>query len=201
MPLIAFLKKRFNRALFVRSLAEVQETRPLEIKRAGLTFVSMVNERDLLMYLLAIKSVYRCIGEGQVCVICDDLGVEARRLLKRHIPGIELVDIGQINIGRCQAGGTWERLLFALDRAQRSYVIQVDSDVLAFPPLTEVRCAYESNRAFTMSQIGGILETMEQTARISQANQSRHITVRAQAMFDRLPDAALRRYIRGSSGF
>ena len=52
-----------------------------------------------------------------------------------------------------------------------------------------------------MGQIGGVLETMAQTARESQADPSNHITVRARAVYDRFPAAATLRYIRGSSGF
>ena len=143
MRMLTSLRNRFqNKALFEQRLAEVKRTPPIAMKSSRLLFVSLVNERDLLMYLLAIKSVYRCLGEGQVCAICDDVSVEGRRLLRQHVEEIELVDVQEIDTGRCPAGGTWERLVFIIDRSQHSYVIQVDSDVLAFPPLTEVRLAY-----------------------------------------------------------
>ncbi len=35
-----------------------------------------------------------------------------------------------IPVGGCQRGGTWERLLYLLDRSETEYAIQLDADTL-----------------------------------------------------------------------
>ncbi len=48
------------------------------------------------------------------------------QILRRHIPGIQIVDVSSVPLGPCKGGGTWERLLFLIDRSEKEYVIQLD---------------------------------------------------------------------------
>ena len=161
----------------------------------------MVRSRDAAMYLLAIKSVYRFIGEGGVCAILDR-GAPPRvhELLRAHVPGLEIAYVEDIEVGKCQRGGTWERILFILDRSHANYVIQVDADVLALAPLDEVVDAYKSNRSFTMPQEERGGQGMLDAAAFSR-KQDDHITHCAEVAFERYPNAENLKYIRGSSGF
>src|SRR5579864_3844319 len=125
-------------------------TPPLELKPAPLIFCSMVSQRDLTMYLVAIKSVYSQVGEGSICIINDgSLTQEGLATLRHHLGSPAVVDITTINTGQSPRGGCWERLLHILELAHDSYVIQIDSDILARGPIPEVVQCYRENRSFT----------------------------------------------------
>ncbi len=201
---------RWRRALsarrFNRQIADIFATLPLRLAEAQLSIVSMVSITDLPMYLLAIKSLYRRLPGGRVVAIITGASpARLRRQLEEHVPGIEIVEIESIPVGACQRGGTWERLLFIADRAEREYVIQLDSDTLAIgPDIAEVAACIAENRSFVLG--GGpaacgqrIVTLPEAAASIDFA--SSYIGIVAQRRFDAYPDAHAWRYVRGSSAF
>ena len=65
------LRGNLGRWRHFRSCRRVLDLPPLEIREAPLTFVSMVSHRDLVMYLVAIRSLYAQIGEGTITIIDD----------------------------------------------------------------------------------------------------------------------------------
>ncbi|HWU56453.1 MAG TPA: hypothetical protein VN175_13180 [Rhizomicrobium sp.] len=155
------------------------------------------------MYLLAMKSFYAKLGRGKIVAIINrDMPAEARAMLQRHFPGIVLSILEDIDVGTCQRGGTWERLLYILDLADREYVIQLDSDTLTFgADVGEVvRCA-EKNLAFTLSSRGQPIRSMAETADEARQLKSDYIGLVAERLFDSYPGADTRKYVRGSSGF
>src|SRR5712671_3837977 len=116
---------------FSYAIREVFRTPPVEVKEAPWCIVSMVANGDVAMYLLAIKSFYPKLGRGKVAAIIDrDMPQALRDTLARHVIGLEFVILEHIPTGACQRGGTWERLLYVLDRSEREYTIQLDSDTL-----------------------------------------------------------------------
>lgn len=114
-----FQRRRLNRAIIA-----VFDTPPIEVKDAPWCIVSMVANGDISMYLLALKSFYPKIGRGKVAAIIDrDMPAMLRETLARHVVGLEFVILEDIPTGPCQRGGTWERLLYVLDRSEREYTI------------------------------------------------------------------------------
>ena len=94
------------------------------IKDAPWTIVSMVSNHDIQKYLLAMKSFYARIGRGKITAIIDrDMPRKSRAVLQHHFPGIALSILEDIDVGTCQRGGTWERLLYILDHAEGEYTI------------------------------------------------------------------------------
>jgi FkbM family methyltransferase len=187
---------------FNRAIAGILETRPLILKDAPCCIVSMVANRDVPMYLLAMKSFYSRIGRGKiVAIVGRDMPQVLRDTLSRHLVGIEFIDLEDIATAPCQSGGTWERLLYCLDRSQSEYTIQIDSDTLTVSDdLSEVSGCLEANRAFTISD-GFVRMTLPEAAELAQATPSNYIGIAAEAAFDRYPGADALHYIRGSSGF
>ena len=54
----------------------------------------MVSQRDLLMYLVSIKSIYTKISEGTICIINDgSLTSKAKDILQYHLGSPTIVDI------------------------------------------------------------------------------------------------------------
>jgi len=196
-------RRKYRTRRFNRQISGILETRPIHVVDARWMIVSMVFSRDLIMYLLCIKAFYRRMGGGRiVAIIPADLPQSQQSLLRRHVEGIELQVIDEIDTGSCQRGGTWERLVYCLDRSEDRYVIQLDSDVLAFGrDLTEVLSFADGNVPFAMSDNAEIVP-MRDVVRWAQKHMENdhigHATARA---FDRYPGADELRYIHGSSGF
>jgi hypothetical protein len=174
----------------------------MPVRPGRCTIVSMVGERDTLMYLVAMKAFYRRVGGGHlVAIVARNAPPEQADLLKRHFPGIELQVIEDIEVGDCQRGGCWERLLYILDRTDRGeYVVQIDCDVM---PTGEdidalVRCV-ETGTAFTMTDRATVCPVQEAAAAARTLDDS-HIQNRIEKALDKLPEAEGLRYIRGSAG-
>ena len=195
-------RRRLKTQRFDRRIAAIMDTPPLRIADAGWSVVSMVRNCDVAMYLLCLKAFYGHLGGGHVIGIVDrDMPQASRDLLRRHVEGIELVIREDIDVGVCQRGGTWERLVFLLDRAQSEYVIQMDSDVLAVgPDVHEVRDCIARNVAFTMSDGDRLLGMREAAMRAQADPDDGHVGVAVEQRFDRYPDCDRLRYVRGSSG-
>ena len=192
-----FQRRRLNRAI-----SAVFDTPPIEVKDAPWCIVSMVANGDIPMYLLALKSFYPKIGRGKVAAIIDrDMPATLRETLARHVVGLEFVILEDIPTGACQRGGTWERLLYVLDRSEREYTIQLDSDTLTVSDdLDEVVRCIETNSPFTISD-GFELMSLADVAEEAEATPSDYIGIIAERAFRRYPGGADLRYVRGSSGF
>lgn len=199
------LRRSLNYRLFDRLVAGVHDTPPLRIVDSPLRIVSLVAvPRDLTMYLLAAKVLYRRIGHGQFVMIPDgELPPAWRDRLRRHLgDGLTIQPINEIPLGACQSGGCWERLLACLDWSEHHYVVQMDCDTLALGEIPEVCEAVAANRAFTMAE-GLPLQSFAEAAAwaAAQGDSDTHVVGEAQLAFARHPRRDALRYIRGSAGF
>ena len=188
--------KRLNSAI-----SGILDTPPIDVRDAPWCIASMVANADVPMYLLSLKSFYPRLGRGKVAAIIDrDMPQELRDTLTRHVPGLEFVILEDIVTGSCQRGGTWERLLYVLDRSESEYTIQIDADTLTVGDnMDEVIRCVDTNTPFTMTD-GFELMSLPEVAEEAEATPSNYIGIVTERMFARYPDAGLH-YIRGSSGF
>jgi len=197
------LRKSVTTQKFYRQTQDILKTRPMPVVPGPLSIVSMVSNNDVQMYLLSMKSFYRHIGHGQLVAIIDrDMPAELRGQLSSHFPGIEFQILEDIPVGRCQRGGTWERLLYCLDRSVNEYVIQLDCDTLTFcEDIEEVKACVAANQAFTLS--GGEREIVDVAEAARRARDFKHayVGIEAETLFDRLQSPVPLHYVRGSSGF
>jgi FkbM family methyltransferase len=195
-----FHKRRRTQRLN-RAIDGILDTPPIRIEPAPWCIASMVANSDVPMYLLSLKSFYPKLGRGKVAAIIDrDMPQSLRDTLARHVPGLEFVILEDIATGSCQRGGTWERLLYVLDRSESEYTIQLDADTLTVGDnLDEVMRCVETNTPFTMSD-GFDLMSLPEVAEEAEATPSEYIGIITERMFARYPDEGLR-YVRGSSGF
>jgi hypothetical protein len=171
----------------------------------------MVCHRDVAAYLLAIKSLYHRFKQGRVVIINDgSLNAEDLETLRFHIPGLEAVEITDIDTGTCPRGGTWERLIKVIELSGEEYVVQVDADTLVSGAIPEVLDCWRTNRSFLLgTDVGQEVAPALAPAQAAQGwieaaklNGGR-ITVGmlAEAALDRLPDPSEHRYVHASSGF
>jgi hypothetical protein len=196
-------RRKLERARFSAFTRGILDTPPMPVKDAPWTIISMVSNRDVQMYLLAMKSFYARIGRGKITAIIDrDMPEDSRAVLRSHFPGIEFSILEDIDVGACQRGGTWERLLYLLDHADTEYAIQLDSDTLTFgADVDEVVHCVENNLSFTLSSRGQRIMSMAAIAENARGFKSDYIGIVAERLFDRYPNADMIKYVRGSSGF
>jgi hypothetical protein len=200
------LKSHLAKTRFQRLTAGIMDTPPMPVVDAPWNIVSLFHKCDayaIQMYLLAIKSFYARIGRGKITLIVErDLSPAVRELLQHHLPGVGFAVFEDIDVGACQHGGTWERLLFLLDSSRDEYSIQLDADTLTFGPDIDevVRCA-ENNIAFALGNGARPIETMASVAASARAIDSNYIGIVAERLFDRYPDAEHVKYVRASSAF
>jgi len=199
-------KTRRARERFHRLTAGIMDTPPMPVVDAPWTIVSLFYKCDaqtLQMFLLAIKSLYARLKRGKIVLIVErDFPSAMRRTLEQHLPGIGFTVFEDIDTGACQHGGTWERLLYLLDRSRDEYVIQLDSDTLAFgPDVDEVaRCA-EANIPFTLGNAGKPIAPMLNVVEEARGIDSDYIGIAVERVFDRWVGAEALKYVRASSAF
>jgi hypothetical protein len=182
----------------------ILRTPPIRPRPAPVAIVSMVRTEHLRMYLLAIKSFYRYLPGGAVIVLDDgSLTAADKALLRAHVGGLTITDLASLPTAPCPRGGCWERLLHILDLSADRYVVQLDSDVLAFGAIPDVLAAIAGNVAFTLNSGEGMgIETVEQAAARVAGYGSEHLQPWVERHLPALPpEAGGRLYVRGSAGF
>ncbi len=199
------LRRNLKYFKFHKRIQRLLDTPPLIIQDAHqqdspLNIVSMVAGYDVKLYILAIKAFYRRIGHGRITAITDGVSAEGKALLEKHIPGIEIVPVETIDTGSIQRGGTWERLLFCIDRSATHFVIQLDADVLCVGPMQEVLDAVQANRAFTLAE-GIPKKPLNSWVADAYAKKSDNIVIDFEMQGPQYPDSDKILYLRGSSGF
>jgi len=200
-PLFFRLRRYLNYVKFDRQTRRVLDTPPIQYKEAPLAIVSMVSNLDPQMYIIAVKSLYRRLGRGKIVAIVDaDMPQASRDLIRRHLVQVEFVHLEDINPGKCQRGGTWERVFYCVNRSEREYVIQIDADVSCFGELGEVTSCVDQNRSFTLAEGLPKLPLAEWPAMWA-ANPGKHIVNTFEQRASEYADAKSRLYVRGSSGF
>jgi hypothetical protein len=123
--------------------------------------------------------------------------------LRRHLSdAVSIIPLAEIDVGRCQRGKCWERLLACLDLSREHYVVQMDADTLAIGDIPEVRQAIADNRAFTLAE-GIPLQSFDEAAAWLKSHVPfpTHIVDVAQSAFARHPQRARLKYIRASASF
>ena len=201
------IQRTWGKYLFDRTAARVLTTAPLNVRGDSPIFLSQMCHRDVAPYLLAIKSLYRAIGQGRVMIINDgSLTSDDISILQRHIPGLEIIDITTIDTRSCPRGGTWERLVKIIELSHEHYVIQADADTLVSGPIPEVIQAWRANMSFLLgTDCGQQIAPAATAARLAQGWIKNlgydTIGVLAEALLDRLPRTAPPNYVHASSGF
>jgi hypothetical protein len=197
--------KTANTFVHNRCITAVTDTPCIQAMNTGLMLFSMLRHSDVLMYLVAIKSVFARLGPGLITVLDDgSLTARDRALLQAHILGIRFLHINAVNTERFPKGGTWERLLSIVDLTNDYYVIQVDADIVALGRLDEVLGCIGDNRAFTLAgNPVALVETAEETsARVRNLWSSPNgVQPAAESILDQMPHAPRLRYIWGTSAF
>lgn len=168
--------------------------------------LSMVQHKDVLMYLLALKSFSHHVRLGHCYVINDgSLTERDKRVLRREVHGLNIVALERYRSPGCPTGGTWERLLAIAELVSNHYVIQLDADTLTVGPIDEVAACVADGSAFTLGTWDRQqMETMDYRSADARSRLQvggDHVQLCAEAHLQDLNGARNMKYVRGCSGF
>ncbi|AFL75882.1 hypothetical protein [Thiocystis violascens] len=206
--LIDQVARKFNRARFLNVASKILATPPLALGHDnGAVVATMLQHKDMLMYLLALKSFARWIPVSRVVVVNDgSLGSEDLRILAAHVPGIKLLALEKFRSDQCPVGGCWERLLAITELTREAYVIQLDADTLTLGDLAEVREHVQVARPFTIAtwdkqEIEPMAMATESAKESLSRHPNKHVQLVTEASFAQLTDYQNLNYVRGCAGF
>ena len=199
------LRRDISARWFDFAVRAAERTPPVKLDPSSpVTLVTQLWRKDLYMYVIAIKSFTRFLGANRICVVGDRLEPAHREFLQRHVEGIEIRGLEEIDTTGFPRGGTWERLLHIIDLSQQGYVIQLDADTITLSPPDEVLECVRGNRSFTLgtAMAKGTTISLEEATRLvaEVARASKHVQVVSENAMARIPRPGLR-YARGNSAF
>ncbi|MCE4557563.1 hypothetical protein [Pelomonas cellulosilytica] len=199
------LTTRWHRWQFERAVRDIAHTPAIAPGAMPYTALSMVQHRDVLPYLLALKSFARFLPPSEVVVVADPtLDANDRALMREHVPLLEFREAAEFRHPGIPMGGCWERLSAISERVQRQAVVQLDADTVALQRPADVADALAAGVSFTLGTEDGqrIASTHEMAARARQQTEdSDHIQGRCEALLDQLDPEQRWRYVRGCAGF
>ncbi len=205
--------RKIREAGHLRTARAVLATPPIVPTDDRVVIFSMIGTRVLLPYLVAVKSLHAALGLGRIAILDDGtLSDSDKAVLAEHCGDPLIRSIADISTGHCPRGGCWERLLTLLDMTADDYVVQLDSDTVTIGAVPEVAAAIAANRSFTMlgdptADANGLLSLPDFMAVYHPGGSgidptgSAHVQASIEGHWDRYPDAAAHRYVRGSAGF
>lgn len=195
-------------------LRDIRRTPPLTRDARGPIFVSQLASVYVDMYLLAVKSAALWVAPSRVVVLSDgSLTPSDLKLLRHHVPGLEVLRLEDVDVGPCPRGGTWERLTTCIALSRENFVLQIDSDTVTLREPRQVLDCIAENRSYTMSgcmsaepgdpstRIMSWQEAADARAAEAQQTDSPHIQILSETNLVGLPQALGACYIRGCSGF
>ena len=199
------LRHDVRKAHYMTSVRAVTRTPPLSAGSLPFLVLSMVQRRDVLSYLVAIKSFASHANPARIVIVCDaSIGADDRTLLRQQIPHVELRDAAEFLTPGIPVGGCWERLHALCQYARQHYVVQLDADTVTIHPPAEVIAAITAKSGFVLGEEPEqTLLSLPQTTALSQkkhpGNQHIQCVLEAAISSASLPVNAL--YVRGCAGF
>lgn len=207
MTVLYRLRNKIGRTYFSLLSRGVLDTAPLKCADAnGLTVLTLLQKKDLIMYLVAIKTFARQVPVERIVVVNDgSLGKEETRLLEKHLPALVIEHKADFQNKACPAGGCWERLLAVEKYVRESYVIQLDADTLTVGEIPEISAAVSDDCSFTIGTWDHQkIESMSDRWKVASTlypNESSHVQLASEASFNQLSDFDRLKYVRGCAGF
>ena len=191
---------------FAYTVRQIVDTAPVKtVPQSDVLVISQVRSTDVLMYLLAIKSLLAQLDHVSVLVVDDGLPSQDRELIASHVRGVTFRSVTAVDTGKCPQGGTWERLLTICDMSFDRYVIQLDSDVLTLGDITTVGDCIQNGRSFllgtAMTPDFVSAEHAADCAKRFLKGAGDHVQIAAEAVLDEIGDQKQTSYIRGCSAF
>lgn len=197
------LKEKFKRIWFNRNCKAILDTPPISPRQGRLAIQILTSHLDMIMAILAVKSLYYFLGEGEIFILNDgSLTSKDIDLLEYHLSPTQVVPISNISTGKCPKGNCWERFVFTADLVKEKYVFQIDSDTLTINSIPEIIKCIDDNRVFApQGNRGSVITPMKDICRCAQKISSNHVVVVAEKNFDKLKGFEKLNYLKGCAGY
>ncbi len=198
------LRRDFNRSRFMSAAAGVLACPPLARGQEPFTALSMVHTRDVLPYLVALRSFALQANPERVVVVCDPtITDEDRSTLTQAVPHIELRRAEEFRSGHTPVGGCWERLYAITGYTPKGPVVQLDADTVTRGSIAEVVQAVRADLGFVLGE-----EPAQQLVTLQAAHERaarwQSPTMHVQALSEFVMSTAGLKdqmYVRGCAGF
>lgn len=198
-------KRAIGRARFDFNCRALLRTPPMHSRDDRFTIVSMLCHGEVMMYLLAVKSLCWQLERIPKIVILNDgtLTKADYVALHTHLPEVRIVHISEVTPDCCPKGSCWERLLLIGDLVKDTYVVQLDSDTLTTGQIAEVARCIDGNCSFTLLGDGSYpgIEPMLRACERSKSSDGSMVQAVCERTFDQLQQSATLMYVRGNAGF
>ncbi len=202
------LKRRLHEAHFRRTTQAVRDVTfaPAFDPSVNVTLLSMVQKKDVDMYLLAALSFMRYVSVSRIVIVADpSIDDEDRAVFKDMLDVVEIIPATEFHDTRIPRGGCWERFTAISRLCSDSYVIQLDADTLTVSDPIKVRECISQNRGFTLgSYQGQATRTLAEAEHFARSNLvedgPNHIQILAESKLTGLENQ-FSRYVRGCAGF
>lgn len=202
------LKDKLNRLNFSFACKKIYGTPPVLAKTdEPIAVLTLLQHKDVLLFLIAIKSFTKQVAIKKVIIINDGtLTQNDLEILEKHIPIVEIRDVKEFANDACPKGGCWERLLAIAYYVKEYYVIQLDSDTLTLSDIPEVKQHIATQTAFVIGTWDNqTIEPMQVCSERVRKNVNitpdSHIQMLAEANFNEIDNADTLNYVRGCAGF
>lgn len=201
------MKDAYNRAQLSAALRPVLDAPPIRLSEdSHFGLLSQIREKDVLMYLTAVKSFCRWHQPAHVTLLIDgDFCESSLDALHAQVPGISIEAHTQYRRDDCPVGGTWERLAALVAHASERFTVQLDADTITLGRLKVVEDCIAAGRAFTLgSGQGQRFEPAADAAARADgylAKGDTHIQTLSESKLAGLRAGGKLRYVRGCSGF
>jgi hypothetical protein len=199
------LKRDFFRWRHQHSVRQVVETPVLRRGDMPFMLLSMVHKRDVLPYLVALKSFVQFANPYRVVMVCDpSIGEQDKALIRSHVPHIEFRKADEFVHPDAPRGGCWERLLAISTYSPQDYVVQLDADTITTRDIVEVVDAIRRNAGFVLGEeprqsLMTLSQTSERAGR--DPDGQRHIQGLSEARIAHIGLPSEQLYVRGCAGF
>jgi hypothetical protein len=203
MRILGRINSAYQRETFNRRIRDILRTPSLAPGGEEPTIVSMVCHRDVLMYVLAVKSFYRKLNRGRIVIIDD--GTLTRRdidLLRFQVAPSEFVRADSLVSASCPSYISWKKLFCIAHCIRDSFTIQLDSDTLTVGDIADIGECIDAGASFILGTWKDQeIASMAEANRAARESPSRHVQMMAERNFDKLPNFRSLKYVRGCSGF
>ncbi len=204
--MISKIKRLFKAWHFNFAVKKVLQLPPVvPVPQSNITIVTQLCGRDILMYLVAIKTFTNYVKPKSVIIISDRLSIKEIAILNSQIANLKVIDIENVYDIRFPKGGCWERLLTILSIVEENeYIIQLDSDTITLKSPDEIIECIKNNRCFILGTLSGqvIVSFSEATQFIKQrAWLDTHVQAAAELVMEEIDNNNNLKYVRGCAGF
>lgn len=205
MSRLEYARMKLQKRVFNIRCRNVLKTPPVECAAdSNVVILTQLYHPDVIMSLLAVKSLARFIQINRFVVVDDGLTDKDQDRLRHHFSRVDFISTSDVRKRQrvIPSGGTWERLMSIAELNDQNYVIQLDADTLTINRPDEIIDAISQQSCFTLGTPSGRkIVSATEAAKYASNFQSAHVQAKTEEILDKTRVFDDPKYVRGCSGF